>query len=129
MADAKKTNKNAPVLEDLEPPNPKEIFRVSTIGETLCDTLDEMVTSGRISGELAVRILENFDEKMPKVLADQRLVKERITFKGKLGRNYRKFNDFCSIDGENVIIKLEKGNTFELDKLRIMAKEAKRNTS
>lgn len=128
MAATKKNEKDAVVLPDLQPPNPNEIFRVSTIGETLCDTLDELFVSGKLTGELANKILQTFDEKMPKVLADNTLVKERISFKGKLGKTYKKFNDFCSIDGENVTIKLEKGNTFELEKLRIMAKEAKRHT-
>lgn len=122
-----KQDSNPVILEDIEPPDPKQIFRVSTLGTTLMDALDEMVTNNILPANVAMRILSTFDEKMPDVLADGSLVKERLTFKGKLGKNYRKFNDFCSIDGENVTIKLQRGNTLEIDKLRIMAKEAKRS--
>ena len=45
----------------------------------LADTLDDLISSRRIEPQLAMRIMQNFDEAVAKVLADK--VKARMTFK------------------------------------------------
>jgi hypothetical protein len=42
-----------------------ELYRMTTIGVNLTATLDEMVFSGRISPELAVRVQLQFDQVRP----------------------------------------------------------------
>jgi hypothetical protein len=44
-----------------------EIYRSSFIGAALRDTLDELVGSSKISQEMALRILEQFDKVLPRV--------------------------------------------------------------
>ena len=50
-----------------------------SVGMALADTLDDLISSRRIEPQLAMRIMQNFDEAVAKVLADK--VKARMTFK------------------------------------------------
>ncbi|XP_047056292.1 transcription initiation factor IIA subunit 2-like [Lolium rigidum] len=59
-----------------------ELYRKTTIGVNLTETLDEMVFSGRLAPELAVRVQLQFDESMRDVL-EQKLT-SRASFKGHL---------------------------------------------
>ena len=43
------------------------------------ETLDDLISSRRIEPQLAMRIMQNFDEAVAKVLAEK--VKARMTFK------------------------------------------------
>ena len=56
-----------------------ELYRRSTLGVTLLDSLDELITARRIEPQLAMKILSNFDKCMTEVLADK--VKSRLSFK------------------------------------------------
>jgi transcription initiation factor TFIIA small subunit len=50
-----------------------------SVGGTLADTLDNLITERRIEPQLAMKILANFDKAVAEVLADK--VKARLTFK------------------------------------------------
>lgn len=50
-----------------------------SIGLALADTLDDLISSRRIEPQLAMRIMQNFDEMIAKVLGEK--VKARLTFK------------------------------------------------
>ena len=50
-----------------------------SIGMTLTDTLDDLISERRIEPQLAMKILANFDRSITEVLADK--VKARLTFK------------------------------------------------
>ncbi|KAH0935497.1 hypothetical protein HID58_012614 [Brassica napus] len=65
-----------------------ELYRRSTIGMCLTETLDEMVQSGTLSPELAIQVLVQFDKSMTEALESQ--VKTKVTIKGHL-HTYR----FC----------------------------------
>ncbi|XVE55633.1 hypothetical protein DITRI_Ditri03aG0174300 [Diplodiscus trichospermus] len=65
-----------------------ELYRRSTIGMCLTETLDEMVSSGTLSPELAIQVLVQFDKSMTEALESQ--VKSKVTIKGHL-HTYR----FC----------------------------------
>ncbi|KAI5021191.1 hypothetical protein ZWY2020_055036 [Hordeum vulgare] len=65
-----------------------ELYRRSTIGMCLTETLDEMVSSGTLSPELAIQVLVQFDKSMTEALENQ--VKSKVTVKGHL-HTYR----FC----------------------------------
>ncbi|KAK7858551.1 transcription initiation factor iia subunit 2 [Quercus suber] len=57
-----------------------ELYRRSTIGMCLTETLDEMVNSGTLSPELAIQVLVQFDKSMTEALESQ--VKSKVTIKG-----------------------------------------------
>ncbi|CAN0838715.1 Transcription initiation factor IIA subunit 2 [Linum grandiflorum] len=65
-----------------------ELYRRSTIGMCLTETLDEMVLNGTLSPELAIQVLVQFDKSMTDALDTQ--VKSKVTIKGHL-HTYR----FC----------------------------------
>ncbi|XP_062232227.1 transcription initiation factor IIA subunit 2-like [Phragmites australis] len=65
-----------------------ELYRRSTIGTCLTETLDELVSSGAVSPELAIQVLVQFDKSMTEALEAQ--VKSKVTIKGHL-HTYR----FC----------------------------------
>lgn len=51
----------------------------SSLGATLTDTLDDLITDHRIDPQLAMKILANFDRAIADVLQEK--VKARLTFK------------------------------------------------
>ncbi|XP_054799538.1 transcription initiation factor IIA subunit 2 isoform X1 [Prosopis cineraria] len=65
-----------------------ELYRRSTIGMCLTETLDEMVQNGTLSPELAIQVLVQFDKSMHEALETQ--VKSKVSIKGHL-HTYR----FC----------------------------------
>ncbi|XP_038689262.1 transcription initiation factor IIA subunit 2-like [Tripterygium wilfordii] len=65
-----------------------ELYRRSTIGMCLTETLDEMVQSGTLTPELAIQVLVQFDKSMTEALELQ--VKSKVSVKGHL-HTYR----FC----------------------------------
>lgn len=64
-----------------------ELYRRSTLGMTLTDSLDEMVTNGKLTPTVAMKVLAQFDKCMNEALKN---VKTKTTFKGDL-HSYR----FC----------------------------------
>ncbi|KAH9874490.1 hypothetical protein IAQ61_003679 [Plenodomus lingam] len=56
-----------------------ELYRRSSLGGALTDTLDQLITERRIEPQLAMKILLNFDKAVADVLSDK--VKSRLTFK------------------------------------------------
>uniref|UniRef100_A0A8I6WXH7 Transcription initiation factor IIA gamma subunit N-terminal domain-containing protein n=1 Tax=Hordeum vulgare subsp. vulgare TaxID=112509 RepID=A0A8I6WXH7_HORVV len=56
-----------------------ELYRRSTIGICLTETLDEMVSSGTLSPELTIQVLVQFDKSMTEALENQ--VKSKVTVK------------------------------------------------
>jgi transcription initiation factor TFIIA small subunit len=52
---------------------------LSSIGESLVDTIDDLIEDGRIEPQLALRVLANFDRVVSETLAEK--VKGRLTFK------------------------------------------------
>ncbi|GLT60578.1 hypothetical protein SLA2020_333390 [Shorea laevis] len=65
-----------------------ELYRRSTIGMCLTETLDEMVQSGTLSPENAFQVLVQFDKSMTEALENQ--VKSKVGLRGHL-HTYR----FC----------------------------------
>lgn len=46
-----------------------ELYRRSTLGQTLTDSLDELIQSEQITPQLAMRVLAQFDRSMTESLA------------------------------------------------------------
>ncbi|CAL5220960.1 g3066 [Coccomyxa viridis] len=65
-----------------------QLYRQSAVGDTLSDALHEMVADDKIPGDLATKVMAEFDEAMNKALEKE--VTTKTTFKGHLD-SYR----FC----------------------------------
>ncbi|XP_022773019.1 transcription initiation factor IIA subunit 2-like isoform X1 [Durio zibethinus] len=98
-----------------------ELYRRSTIGMCLTETLDEMVSNGTLSPELAIEVLVQFDKSMTEALESQ--VKSKVTIAGHL-HTYR----FC----DNVWTFILQGASFKsedfvqnVDRVKIVACDSK----
>jgi len=56
-----------------------QLYRNTTLGNTLQESLDELIQYGQITPQLAYKVLLQFDRSMNKALAEK--VKNRLTFK------------------------------------------------
>jgi len=105
-----------------------QLYRNTTLGNTLQETLDEFIIMGQISAELAHKVMLQFDRIINHSLATR--VKTRMTFKGDSLKTYR----FC----DNVWTFVLRGVEFRevqeiihVDKVKIVAcdgKSAQRET-
>ncbi|KAI4108789.1 MAG: hypothetical protein L6R37_000787 [Teloschistes peruensis] len=100
-----------------------ELYRRSSIGATLIDSLDELVRLGRIEPQLAVKILQKFDQIVTDVLADK--VKARLSFKGHLD-TYRFCDEVWTFLIKDVTFKLENQNPIVAEKIKIVSCNSKR---
>ncbi|KAL8931016.1 MAG: hypothetical protein Q9208_000118 [Pyrenodesmia sp. 3 TL-2023] len=100
-----------------------ELYRRSSIGWTLIDSLDELVHLGRIEPQLAMKILQNFDKIVTDVLADK--VKARLTFKGHLD-TYRFCDEVWTFLIKDVTFKLDNQSPIQADKIKIVSCNSKR---
>ncbi|GAD91756.1 hypothetical protein AOR_1_1878194 [Paecilomyces variotii No. 5] len=105
-----------------------ELYRGSSIGLSLTDTLDDLINEGRIEPQLAMKILSNFDRVITEVLADK--VRARLTFKnnktdvgfstikGHLD-TYRFCDEVWTFLIKDVTFKLDNQSTVSADKVKI----------
>jgi transcription initiation factor TFIIA small subunit len=56
-----------------------ELYRTSSIGQALTDTLDELISSNQLEPQLAMKIIAHFDKAFIETLSDR--VKSRLSFK------------------------------------------------
>ncbi|KAJ9067568.1 Transcription initiation factor IIA subunit 2 [Entomophthora muscae] len=82
-----------------------ELYRSSTLGMALTDSLDELITSGQINPQLAMKVLTQFDKSVTEALGAQ--VKSRASFKGHL-HTYRFCDDVWTFIIENPTFRFEK---------------------
>lgn len=83
-----------------------EIYRRATIGTTLADALDSLITDQQIQPQLANKILNNFDRVISDLLKSELgIAKSKLTFKGDL-HTYRFCDDVWTFIIKNVLIKL-----------------------
>ncbi|KAK5939055.1 Transcription initiation factor IIA subunit 2 [Knufia obscura] len=100
-----------------------ELYRGSTIGDCLIDTIDELINDGRIEPQLAMKILSNFDKTISDVLAEK--VKARLTFKGHL-ETYRFCDDVWTFLVKDVKFKTDTSSEFTAEKVKIVSCNSKR---
>ncbi|KAH8795518.1 transcription initiation factor-like protein IIA gamma chain [Hyaloscypha bicolor E] len=101
-----------------------ELYRRSSIGMALTDTLDDLISERRIEPQLAMKILANFDRSITEVLADK--VKARLTFKGHLD-TYRFCDEVWTFLIKDVTFKMENSSqTVQADKVKIVSCNSKR---
>ncbi|KAG2167348.1 hypothetical protein D6C84_08737 [Aureobasidium pullulans] len=95
-----------------------EMYRNASIGGTLADTLDDLISSRRIEPQLAIKIMTNFDQVIAQVLGEK--VKARMSFKGHLD-TYRFCDDVWTFILKDVKFKLDNSSTIEVEKVRIVS--------
>ncbi|KAL3676144.1 hypothetical protein R1sor_026092 [Riccia sorocarpa] len=98
-----------------------ELYRKSSIGMSLTDALDELVTNGTISPLLAVKVLMQFDKSMNEAL--QQKVKSKTTFKGHL-HTYRFCDNVWTFILENALFKTD-NEIQQVERVKIVACDAK----
>ncbi|KAG9593675.1 hypothetical protein KCU77_g5041, partial [Aureobasidium melanogenum] len=111
-----------------------EMYRNASIGGTLADTLDDLISSRRIEPQLAIKIMTNFDKAIAQVLGEK--VKARMSFKvgdhfptsrrlcaplcGHLD-TYRFCDDVWTFILKDVKVKLDNSQQIEVEKVRIVS--------
>ncbi|CAD0082953.1 unnamed protein product, partial [Aureobasidium vineae] len=93
-------------------------LNIYSIGGTLADTLDDLISSRRIEPQLAIKIMTNFDQVIAQVLGDK--VKARMSFKGHLD-TYRFCDDVWTFILKDIKFKLDNSQTIEVEKVRIVS--------
>ncbi|GER36373.1 transcription initiation factor IIA subunit 2 [Striga asiatica] len=94
-----------------------ELYRRSTIGMCLTETLDQMVSSGVLTPELAIQVLIQFDKSMTEALESE--VKSKVSIKGHL-HTYRFCDNVWTFILQNVQLKSEEGQE-TVDAVKIVA--------
>ncbi|KAI9036375.1 uncharacterized protein KD926_002029 [Aspergillus affinis] len=95
-----------------------ELYRGSSLGLSLTDTLDDLINEGRIEPQLAMKILSTFDRIITEVLADK--VRARLTFKGHLD-TYRFCDEVWTFLIKDVNFKLDNQTQVQADKVKIVS--------
>ncbi|XP_074649410.1 transcription initiation factor IIA subunit 2-like [Tubulanus polymorphus] len=93
-----------------------QIYRNTTLGHTLQESLDELIQCGQITPQLALKVLLQFDKAINTALASR--VKSRVNFKGKLNTyrfcdnvwtfvlqnvEFREVNEICTVDKVKIV--------------------------
>lgn len=113
-----------------------ELYRRSTIGNSLVDALDTLISDGRIEASLAMRVLETFDKVVAETLKDN--TQSKLTVKGNLD-TYGFCDDVWTFIVKNCQVTVEDSHrdasqngsgdsqsVISVDKLRIVACNSKR---
>ncbi|KAI4308659.1 hypothetical protein L6164_031714 [Bauhinia variegata] len=98
-----------------------ELYRRSTIGMCLTETLDEMVQNGTLSPELAIQVLVQFDKSMTEALETQ--VKSKVSIKGHL-HTYRFCDNVWTFILQDAVFKTE-DNQENVGRVKIVACDSK----
>ncbi|KAF4552129.1 Transcription initiation factor IIA subunit 2 [Elsinoe fawcettii] len=101
-----------------EPQKFYELYRGTTLGVTLADTLDDLISSRRIEPQLAMKIMANFDQAIAQVLTEK--VKARMSFKGHLD-TYRFCDEVWTFIIKDIKFKLDNSQTIEVEKVKIVS--------
>lgn len=98
-----------------------QLYRNTTLGNSLQESLDELIQSQQISPQLALQVLLQFDKAINSALATK--VKNRINFKGRLNV-YRFCDNVWTFVLNNVTFR-EVGDSIKVDKVKIVACDGK----
>ncbi|EME40656.1 hypothetical protein DOTSEDRAFT_74262 [Dothistroma septosporum NZE10] len=99
-----------------------ELYRGSSIGLALADTLDDLISSRRIEPQLAMKIMQHFDQHIAGVLGEK--VKARMSFKGHLDV-YRFCDEVWTFVIKDVKFKMDNALQLEAERVKIVACQSK----
>ncbi|KAK6436234.1 Transcription initiation factor IIA subunit 2 [Oleoguttula sp. CCFEE 5521] len=99
-----------------------ELYRATSIGNALADSLDTLISQRRIEPQLAMRVLQNFDQAMASVIGDK--VKARLQFKGHLD-TYRFCDEVWTFIIKDVNFKCDQTTTVLAERVKIVACQSK----
>ena len=99
-----------------------ELYRRSTLGIALTEALDELIQSGHMTPQLAMRVLNQFDKAVADHLTEN--VRARVNFKGSLGV-YRFCDDVWTFMLKNTAFRFE-NDALLVDRVKIVACNAKK---
>ncbi|KLO06019.1 transcription initiation factor IIA gamma subunit [Schizopora paradoxa] len=99
-----------------------EFYRGSSIGLALTDSLDELITSGAITPQLAMKVLQQFDKSLANTLVEQvrTKVKTKVTGKGH-SKWYRLCDEVWTFIVENPTFKMESNEVVTASKIKVVA--------
>ncbi|KAK0839390.1 Transcription initiation factor IIA subunit 2 [Friedmanniomyces endolithicus] len=86
-----------------------ELYRSTSIGQTLADTLDELISSRRIEPQLAMRVMQNFDQNIAAGHLD----------------TYRFCDEVWTFIIKDVTFKMENSYQEKADRVKIVACQSK----
>ncbi|KAJ7686187.1 transcription initiation factor IIA, gamma subunit, helical domain-containing protein [Mycena rosella] len=95
-----------------------EFYRGSSIGMALTDSLDELITSGAITPQLAMKVLQQFDKSLADTMVKQ--VKAKTALKGHL-KTYRLCDDVWTFIVKQASFKMEGNETVVTPRIKIIA--------
>ncbi|GMM27950.1 transcription initiation factor IIA subunit gamma [Martiniozyma asiatica (nom. inval.)] len=100
-----------------------EFYRRASVGGALADALDGLIVDQQIPPQLALRVLAHFD----RLVSDHlRLdTRAKLSFKGHL-HTYRFCDDVWTFLIKDLSVKLDHGESLEVDKCKIVACNSKR---
>ncbi|KAK9314441.1 transcription initiation factor IIA, gamma subunit, helical domain-containing protein [Lipomyces starkeyi] len=101
-----------------------ELYRRSSIGVALIDSLDELIKDSKIQPQLAMKILSTFDRSISEALAEK-VKSTRLSFKGHLD-TYRFCDDVWTFIILDVHFKMEGNEAIVGDKIKIVANNVKK---
>jgi transcription initiation factor TFIIA small subunit len=99
-----------------------ELYRSSVLGDTLADTLDELVKHQQLTGSMAMRVLNQFDKSINIYLEQQ--IRSRGSLKGHL-RNYRLCDEVWTFEVSGATLKVD-DELLNIPSLKIVACNGKR---
>jgi len=88
------------------------------IGMALTDSLDELITSGAITPQLAMKVLQQFDKSLADTIVKQ--VKTKTNLKGHL-HTYRFCDDVWTFVVKNPSFKMESNEMVHAPRIKIIA--------
>ncbi|KAE9962867.1 Transcription initiation factor IIA small chain (TFIIA 13.5 kDa subunit) [Venturia inaequalis] len=100
-----------------------ELYRRSSLGNAFTDALDNFVTEGKMSPQVAIKMLQHFDRIVSEVLAEK--VKARLSFKGHLD-TYRFCDEVWTFIIKDINFKLDNAVNLHSDRIKIVAMNAKK---
>ncbi|XP_022232851.2 transcription initiation factor IIA subunit 2-like [Drosophila obscura] len=99
----------------------KQLYRSCTLGDTLQDTLDELIQNDLITPALAHKVLIQYDKSIIEALKQK--AKANLSIKAKKLRTYNLCDNVWSLKLEDVEIR-ELHEIVKVDKVKIVATEA-----
>ncbi|KAI6102782.1 transcription initiation factor IIA, gamma subunit, helical domain-containing protein [Pisolithus sp. B1] len=97
-----------------------EFYRGSSIGMALTDSLDELITSGAITPQLAMKVLQQFDKSLADTMV--KLVKTKTSLKVKVTlHTYRLCDDVWTFIVQNPVFKMESNEMVSARRIKIVA--------